>query len=406
MTSHQHVVVHYGEISLKGKNRPLFVHQLVSNIRRALQDMDPVDVRPLSGRMLLTLPAELAWVDVAERLRHIFGVANFSPCLSVPHHLDAIKEVVSHALRHRTFGSFRVMARRAFKQLPFTSQELNQEIGAHVLENHSTRVDLQHPELTIYIEVIPRQALIYFEKLPGAGGLPMGMSGRLMSLLSGGFDSPVATYRMMKRGCQVDFVHFHSYPFLDRTSQEKASHLANHLTRYQYTARLFLVPFGDIQQQIVSVVPPPARVVLYRRCMLRIAEALAYQRGAHALVTGESLGQVASQTLQNLRVIEAASRLPVLRPLIAMDKAEIMREAQVIGTYETSILPDQDCCTLFVPRHPATRTTLKQIETIEHKLDMAVIMQTALAGMQVVDLHFPPSLACQATAGSTGAVAP
>lgn len=385
----QYVVIHYGEISLKGKNRPMFVHKLMRNIRCALSDMGPIRVRALSGRILVALPSAIVWEHVAERLRGVFGVANFSPCLQAPHDLDAIKEVVSKALRHRTFASFRVTARRAFKELPFGSQELNREIGAHIVETHATRVDLHHPELTVYIELIPRQTLIYFEKLSGAGGLPLGISGRLLSLLSGGLDSPVASYRMMKRGCQVDFVHFHSYPFLDRTSQEKARCLARLLTRYQYTARLFLVPFGEIQQQIVSAAPPPHRVVLYRRCMLRIAVALAAQHDAQALVTGESLGQVASQTLQNLRVIEAASTLPVLRPLIGMDKAEIMQEAQAIGTYDTSILPDQDCCTLFVPRHPATRTALDHMTATEQALDMPAIRQMALEGVQTIALHFP-----------------
>jgi thiamine biosynthesis protein ThiI len=257
------------------------------------------------------------------------------------------------------------------------------------MATHDTRVSLNHPELTVYIELIPRQTLVYLEKLPGSGGLPLGMSGRLMCLLSGGLDSPVAAYRMMKRGCEVDFVHFHSYPFLDRSSQDKARQLVRLLTRYQYASRLFLAPFGDVQQHIIGTAPPPYRVVLYRRCMLRIAEALARQREALALVTGESLGQVASQTLQNLSVIEAAATLPVLRPLIGMDKSEIIQEAQAIGTHDTSILPDQDCCTLFVPRHPTTRAQPDRIEALEQSLDLPALMQLALDGMQTVDLQFP-----------------
>jgi thiamine biosynthesis protein ThiI len=233
--------------------------------------------------------------------------------------------------------------------------------------------------------------------VPGAGGLPVETGGKLLSLLSGGLDSPVASYRLMKRGCRVDFVHFHSYPFLDRTSQEKARQLARVLTRYQYTARLFLVPFGETQQQIVSAAPPPSRVVLYRRCMLRIAAALAQQTGAQALVTGESLGQVASQTLPNLGVIEAASPLPVLRPLIGMDKAEIMHEAQAIGTYAISVLPDQDCCTLFVPRHPTTRASLKHIEALEQTLNVPALVEMALGRVQTVALSFPEVLALHAT---------
>lgn len=387
--THQYVVIHYGEVSIKGNNRPLLLRRLVRNVQQALRDLGDTEVQMLSGRCLVAVPIAVPWACLEERLRSVFGIANFAQCLVAPHDLEAIKQTVSHILYGHTFASFRITARRAFKELPFRSLELHQVLGAHVLATHQTRVDLDSPALTVYVEIIPRCALVYMEKIPGAGGLPTGMSGMLLSLLSGGFDSPVAAYRMLKRGCRVDFVHFHSYPFLDRTSQQKARQLAQRLTRHQYTARLFLVPFGEIQQQIVGAVPAPYRVVLYRRYMLRIATALAQQTRAEALVTGESLGQVASQTLQNLRVIEAASPLPVLRPLIGMDKAEILQEAQGIGTYNISIQPDQDCCTLFVPRHPATRTTLTAIEAAEQALDTPALVQLALDGVQTVELHFP-----------------
>ena len=385
-------VIHYGELSLKGKNRPLFVKQLARNVQQALRGLGgggACEIRVLPGRILATVPETASRADVAERLSRVFGVSNFAPCFHAPHHMEAIKAVVSQALRGRRFRSFRIAARRAFKELPFGSQEMNYAIGAHVMETHDTTVNLNHPELTVYVELIPRQTLVYLDKFPGAGGLPNGVSGRLITLLSGGLDSPVAAYRLMKRGCRMDFVHFHSYPFLDRTSQDKAQMLARLLTRYQYHTTLFLVPFGEIQQHIIGVAPPPDRVVLYRRCMLRIAEALARQRDAQALVTGESLGQVASQTLYNLQVIEAAATLPVLRPLIGMDKTEIMAEARAIGTFETSILPDQDCCTLFVPRHPSTRTRLDRIEASEQKLDLPALIQMAVEAVQTVDMRFP-----------------
>ena len=387
--THQYVVIHYGEVSIKGKNRPIFLRRLVRNVQQAVGDLGETAVQMLSGRLLVAVPLDVPWACLDERLRSVFGLANFARCMEAPHDLEAIKQTVSRVLHDRTFDSFRITARRAFKELPFRSLELQQVLGAHVLATHQTRVDLDAPALTVYVDIVPRRALVYIEKIPGAGGLPSGMSGVLLSLLSGGIDSPVAAYRMMKRGCQVDFVHFHSYPFLDRTSQQKARQLARRLTRHQYTARLFLVPFGEIQQQIVGAAPAPYRVVLYRRYMLRIALALAQRTGAEALVTGESLGQVASQTLQNLRVIEAASTLPVLRPLIGMDKAEITQEAQGIGTYNTSIQPDQDCCTLFVPRHPATRTTLAEIEAAEQALDTSALVQMALDGVQTVELCFP-----------------
>ncbi len=390
----KYYVIHYGELSLKGKNRPMFVQQLARNVQQALRGLgedgeDECEVRVLTGRILAAVPETVPHADVVERLSRVFGISNFAPCWHAPHDMEAIKSVVSQALQGRQFGSFRIAARRAFKELPFGSREMNYAIGEHVMATHDTKVDLNHAELTVYVELIPRQTLIYLDKLPGAGGLPNGVSGRLIALLSGGLDSPVAAHRLMKRGCRVDYVHFHSYPFLDRTSQDKARVLARLLTRYQYHATLFLVPFGEIQQQIIGVAPPPDRVVLYRRCMLRIAEAIARQRDAQALVTGESLGQVASQTLHNLQVTEAAATLPVLRPLIGMDKTEIMAEARAIGTFETSILPDQDCCTLFVPRHPATRAQSDRIEASEQKLDIPALIQMALDAVQTVDMRFP-----------------
>jgi thiamine biosynthesis protein ThiI len=228
-------------------------------------------------------------------------------------------------------------------------------------------VDLSKPELTITVEILPKEAFFGFDKIPGAGGLPVGASGRVVSLISGGIDSPVAAYRMMQRGCRLIFVHFHSAPYLDKTSQEKVRMLVSTLTRHQYLARLYLVPFGEIQRQIVAAVARPLRVVLYRRMMLRIAEALARAEKAQALVTGESLGQVASQTLENMAVIQQAATLPILRPLVGMDKQEIIDQARRIGTFDTSSIPDQDCCQLFVPKHPATKARFADIEQDESK---------------------------------------
>ena len=389
-----HIVVHYGELGLKGRNRPVFLHTLMRNLERALSSLGEGSIQQHSGRLLLSASKEVSWQELEQRLLQVFGVANFSRCWTAPHDLEAVKQAVDRALYGRTFGSFRITARRAFKELPWGSQEISRVLGSHVMATHDTRVDLRNPELVVHVEVIPRNTLIYVEKTEGAGGLPVGTGGMLLGLLSGGIDSPVAAYRMMKRGCQVNFVHFHSYPFLDRASQRKAQTLARMLTRHQYRSKLCMVPFGEVQQRIVSAVPAAYRVVLYRRYMLRIADTLAQQFGAHALVTGESLGQVASQTLSNLRVIEAASSLPVLRPLIGMDKAEIMAQAEAIGTYATSILPDQDCCTLFVPRRPATRTSLSDIEAAEQALDTPALLQLALEGAETITCNFPQASSC------------
>jgi thiamine biosynthesis protein ThiI len=262
-------------------------------------------------------------------------------------------------------------------------------LGAAVKEKSGARVDLTNAEFTIIVEILPHDAFFGFNKLPGAGGLPVGASGRLVSLISGGFDSPVAAYRMMQRGCRLIFVHFHGAPYQDKISQEKVRDLVRILTQHQYQSRLFLVPFGEIQGQIVAAVARPLRVVLYRRMMLRIAEAIARHEKAQALVTGESLGQVASQTLENMAVIQQAAVLPILRPLVGMDKQEIVDQARRIGTFETSSIPDQDCCQLFVPKHPATKAQLREVEEAEQTFDIKELVRLGLDGAVREDFTFP-----------------
>jgi tRNA uracil 4-sulfurtransferase len=246
-------------------------------------------------------------------------------------------------------------------------------------------VDLDTPELTVSIEILPHEALFFFDREAGPGGLPVGVSGMVACLLSGGIDSPVAAYRMLKRGCTMVFLHFHSYPMLTRVSQEKARDLVSLLTRYQFASKLMLIPFAPCQRQIVAEVAAPYRVVLYRRCMVRIADALAQLADAKALVTGESVGQVASQTLENLAAIDEVARLPILRPLIGMDKQEIVTQAITLGTYDISIIPDQDCCTLFVPPHPVVRADTQVLARIEAKLDMPGLIQQGVDTVQVLD---------------------
>ena len=228
-----------------------------------------------------------------------------------------------------------------------------------------------------------------FNKIPGAGGLPVGASGRVVSLISGGIDSPVAAYRMLQRGCRLIFVHFHSTPYLDKTSQEKVRQLVTALTRHQFQSRLYMVPFGEIQRQIVAAVNRPLRVILYRRMMLRIAEAMARQEKAKALVTGESLGQVASQTLENMAVIQQASTLPILRPLVGMDKQEIIDQARRIGTFDISSIPDQDCCQLFVPKHPATKAKFAEVEEAETRFNVQEMVHLGMEGAALERFCFP-----------------
>jgi len=383
------VVIHYGELALKGRNRPWFINTLVRTIRAALTGLDVVDVRALVGRIVVRLGPRSEWDQVRERLARIPGIGNFSHATHVEADLSAMTEAIVRATEGRTAESFRITARRADKRFPVASPDIEREIGRRVQEATGWPVDLSRPDLTIRVEVLSTDAFFFFEKHQGAGGLPVGTSGKVMCLLSGGIDSPVAAWRLIRRGCRAYFVHFHSYPILSSTSQEKARTLVEILTQHQLRSRLFLVPFGGIQQRVVVTVPPPLRVVTYRRLMVRIAEQLARKVDAHALVTGDSVGQVASQTIDNLTVIEGAATIPILRPLVGFDKEEITAEAQRIGTYEVSIIPDEDCCTLFTPRYPTTRATRAEAEAAESELDVGGLVEQAMKDVEMEDFRFP-----------------
>ncbi|HSC26803.1 MAG TPA: tRNA uracil 4-sulfurtransferase ThiI [Vicinamibacterales bacterium] len=383
------VVVHYQEIALKGQNRPWFVARLVRNLREAISDLDVVEVRPLMGRIEVVVGPGVDWETLRERIATVFGIANFARAGSAPLDIDAIARSILDDLPGENPVSFRVSARRADKRFPMTSPQVEREVGGRIKQARGWRVDLDDPELTVHVEMLTDEAFYYFGKHRGAGGLPVGTSGRVTCLLSGGIDSPVAAWRLMRRGCRVQFVHFHSYPILSRASQEKARELVRLLTRFQLQSKLFLVPFGEIQQRVVLAVAPPLRVVVYRRLMMRIAEAIGRAHRSQALVTGEVVGQVASQTIENLTAIDAVATLPVLRPLIGMDKDEITAEAQRLGTYPISIIPDQDCCTLFTPRHPATRARRADVERAEEALPLEEMVGGAVAATGVEHFRFP-----------------
>jgi thiamine biosynthesis protein ThiI len=385
------IVIHYQEIALKGKNRPWFIARLVRNIRQATQDLDVQDVRVLMGRIELVLGPAASWEAVRDRLRDVFGIGNFARAGRAPLDVDAIAREILDDLGPDNPASFRVSARRADKRFPLTSPQIEREVGGRIKEARGWTVNLDAPALTIHVEALSTDAFYFFGKERGPGGLPVGASGRVVALLSGGIDSPVASWRMMRRGCRVLFVHFHSYPILSRASQEKARELARMLTRFQFHSRLFLVPFGELQQKVVLSVAPPLRVVIYRRLMLRIAERIARQERAQALVTGEVVGQVASQTIENLSVIGSVATLPVLRPLVGMDKEEITVEAQRLGTYPVSIIPDQDCCTLFTPRHPATKARRFEVEEAEQSLAIDEMIESVVRTSSIETFTFPES---------------
>ena len=384
------ILAHYSEIALKGKNRPWFIGKLVRHLHMALAGLSVREIRTPMGRIEIVLGREATADEIRDRMARVFGIANYSVATRVPLDFEGMAEaIVSRLPPRESVSSFRVHVRRADQHFGVPSPDLARDLGSKVWHARGWKVDLDHADLVISVEIVPGHAFLYMNKEAGPGGLPTGTAGRVTALLSGGIDSPVAAWRMMKRGCHVTLVHFHSAPFLSNTSQEKARRLAEVLTRYQLRSRLYLVPFGELQRQVTLSVPGDLRVIVYRRFMLRIAERIARHVRARALVTGDVVGQVASQTLDNIAAVDSATTLPILRPLVGMDKEEIIGQAQRIGTFEISIVPDQDTCTLFTPRHPETHARRHQIDEVEATLPVADMVKAATAQAVVENLTYP-----------------
>lgn len=382
------IVVHYGELGLKKGNRDYFERQLCRNIDRALKGCGVSRARRISGRVLVDLNGASEQTEICRRLQKVFGIAYFGEGQIVDQTIDSLKKAVSAAAAASSFASFRIDTRRPDKRFPLNSVEVNQILGAHVQQLTGARVDLDHSDWVCRVELVDGIAIVWTTRFEGEGGLPTGTAGKTVVLLSGGIDSPVAAWRIMRRGCRAVFVHFHSAPHTNRESQDKAVEIVRLLSGFQLRSRLHMVPFLEIQKRIMVETPIETRVILYRRFMMRLAERIAHRERARALVTGDSLGQVASQTLENIDVISRSVRIPILRPLIGSDKQEIVKLAKDIGTYEISIRPDQDCCSLFVPKHPETRAQLERIERIEASLDIADEMEASLNASEVL-LQYP-----------------
>ena len=378
----------FHELALKGKNRPFFLKRAKAHVRRALKGLGVALEGEWPMALLFRLPEE-AWPEAKARLQDTLGVERFARVHRTPPDLEALKAALEKALEGQAFGSFRITAKRSDKAFPLTSPEIERALGAFVKGKTGAPVRLKGAEREFVVRVLPGAALLEVERHPGPGGLPPGVSGRVVALLSGGIDSPVAAYRLMRRGAEVVLVHFHPFPLLSGASREKAKALAERLARFHHRLRLHLVPFSEVQRHIIVEAPTAYRVVLYRRYMLRIAEAIAREEGALALCTGDSLGQVASQTLENLHAVNQAATLPVFRPLIGWDKEEIVAEAQRIGTYATSILPDEECCTLFAPKHPVTRARLEVVLETEARLPTEELLALALKEREVLTYTWP-----------------
>ncbi|MFQ5627639.1 MAG: tRNA uracil 4-sulfurtransferase ThiI [bacterium] len=372
------IIVHYHEIALKGANRIFFERQLRKNILRAGSKYGIRDVELLRGRIMVYPHPECQFEELAAVLKKIFGIAYYAQAYRVEQGIDRLTETALQLAKDRQFASFRIATHRSQKSFPLTSVQVNTLIGEKVREATGAKVDLKNAEFTIHIEIFDREALVYCDRFEGAGGLPVGVSNRALVLLSSGIDSPVASYKIMRRGVILVFVHFHSVPYTSAASIENTKKLVEHLTQYQYKSKLYLVPFLEIQQHITSVATPAYRVILYRRMMMRIAEKIAYRNKAKALVTGENIGQVASQTLPNILAINETVSLPVLRPLAGDDKQDIIRMAEKIGTFKTSIEPYDDCCSLFVPGNPETHAKMKLVREYEDNLDLTGLVVKAV----------------------------
>ena len=386
-----HILCHYSEIGLKGKNRRFFEDRLRKNILEAIKIRcvdSSVSVKRYHGRLVIELKQKGVDLDcIKEALTDVTGLAYFAPAFESKQDLNILKKDAHALFSDANFESFRITARRGSSNIPLKVRTVNDEVGTHIVDTMNKKVNLTQPDANCYVDMFEDKAFVYLQRISGQGGLPVGVSGKVIAMLSGGIDSPVAAYLAMKRGATVVFVHFHSVPYTTPASIEKVREMITTLNHFQFRSKLYLVELAPIQKQIMTETTPRYRVLLYRRFMFRIAEQIAGKENAHALVTGESLGQVASQTLENMEAVGRVTDMSILRPLIGFDKQEIIDRAQDIGTYDISIQPDQDCCSLFVPKRPSTKARSEQLIKQEDLLNVKQLVEAgvASASFEIID---------------------
>ncbi len=366
------LVVHYSEIGIKGKNRKKFEEKLMGNLKKLGLFSR---VYKVQGRIICNLKEENE-EKVKERVMKIPGIAYFSFSLKSATELEKIEKKVIAKLKNEKFLTFKINTIRADKRFNKTSQEVNEIIGKAVVEKLGKKAKMKNPDMTVFIEITEKEAFIYFEKIKGIGGLPITSSGKVVCLLSGGIDSPVAGFMMMKRGCEVVFVHAHNETKAKASVKSKIKKIVSKLTEYQLNSKLYMVPFSEIQKQIILKVPAKYRMIVYRRFMIKIANEISEKENCKAIVTGDSVGQVASQTLENLEVVYEAAEKPVIPPLIGMNKEEITCLAKQIGTYEYSIIPYPDCCSFMIAKHPETKARLKEILEYEKNIKENIVKES------------------------------
>jgi len=387
--NYTHIIIHYAEIGLKGRNREKFERRLIDNIKEKLVEFKNVKVLRYYGRVIVELGkcTQSDLDKISSKLAKTFGISSFLPAVKCSNDLEAINKTSLNLVLSikDEYQTFKVATKRSFKEFPLNSMEVNKQVGAYLLsETTEKKVDVHNPELLLQIEITEKGSFVCYNKIKGPGGLPVGISGHIMCLLSGGIDSPVAAWQMMKRGCKVDYLHFHSHPYTDRASLDKVDDLVKVLYDWQGGSTMYQVPLIEIQKEVVKETMSSYRIVMYRRFMYRIAEILCKKYRISAIVTGESVGQVASQTLDNILVIDESINWPVIRPLAGHDKEEIIDIAKIIGTYEISIRPHDDCCSLFTPRDPITHGKLGTALKEESKLEVDTLINQALDKIEVI----------------------
>ncbi|NEU29908.1 tRNA 4-thiouridine(8) synthase ThiI [bacterium LRH843] len=384
---YNHILIRFGELSLKGKNRSFFEKQLLRNIKMSLKVFSNLQFNRTFGRIIIELNGE-EHEPVIEKLKTIFGIHSFSLALIVENELGAMQQGALQVMKgHDDARTFKITTKRANKFFPMQSQALSAEIGGYVLSHtEQLTVDVHQPDVDIRVEVRDENTYVMSGSFKGAGGLPVGTSGKVLLMLSGGIDSPVAGYLTMKRGAKIEAIHFHSPPYTNERAKQKVMDLAKSLTKFGSGIVVHLVPFTDIQKYLHSKVPSNLQMTIMRRMMVRISEKIAEERGILALATGESLGQVASQTLHSMNTINEVTNLPIIRPLVTMDKQEVIDIAHAIDTYDISILPYEDCCTIFLPPDSKTRPRRDQANAVEQHLEIEKYIDDAVARTEKISI--------------------
>lgn len=384
---YEYIMCRYGELSLKGKNRKQFINKLKKNIKSQLKEFETLKFRETYDRLYINLHDEDASL-VSEELQYVFGLSSFSLAVQAPRDLDEMAYIALESIRKEEGKTFKVIARRRDKSFEYSSDEINRHIAGEILRNTDLKVDVHNPDIEVLVELREQETSIMMGKIRGAQGYPVGIQSKTMMMLSGGIDSPVAAHLIMKRGSYVEFIHFTSPPYTSQQALEKVLDLSKILLKYQNNIRVYVIPFTDIQMEILAMGPESYSITMMRRFMLRITNKLAEEKNCFGIVNGESLGQVASQTLESMKAIGAIPTLPILRPLITYDKIEIIDLAKKIGTYETSILPFEDACTVFSPSNPTTKPKDYMIENIEEKFDMETLIEKAIENAEIYDFHY------------------